>query len=172
MWRSYFHNIFPFVKRSRELFIILSLVSCRANKIHPTWIFESVWFGKNQVWLQNFYSNLKFEQMFMSEFKSRTGSGLYIWIGVVRIFEQFRGWTIGVGYQTTRFICNFSSNSLENFIETTLDNWVRILKNRVWFWSQKNRSEYPKIIHKIWTFRQSGLDIWHSDLGLTKVCSL
>jgi len=73
----------------------------------------------------------------MFEFKSGRGSGLGIQAWVVRIFEPFRvrinldNRTTRSEHWTTTFMCNFSPNSLENFMNTTLNNRVGTLQNRV-----------------------------------------
>jgi len=73
----------------------------------------------------------------MSEFKIRLGWGLGIRVLVVRIFEPFWVQTTGFGHRTTKFMCNFGLNFLENFIKINSDNQIRTLKNRAQIRSHK-----------------------------------
>ena len=60
----------------------------------------------------------------MSEYKFGSSLSLGIWVQVVRILKLFWVWSnsnnlkIEFEYQTTRFICNYDTNYLENFTRT------------------------------------------------------
>jgi len=59
-------------------------------KIRSIRLSEFIQLEIHWVRLQDFCLNLKFEQSVMSEFKSRSSSGLSIRVRVVQVFESFR----------------------------------------------------------------------------------
>ena len=103
----------------------------------------------------------------MFEFKFGSSSGLSIRVWVVRIFKSFQvrtnsdNRTTGFGHRTIRFMCNFGPNSLEKFINTNSDNWVRVRSHKILVIIFKNHITYSDIR----TFGQPGLDIGHLGFG-------